>query len=282
MVFIPGNALGGGFSWICAPLAPPQWGLILVKPCPSGFMLHLVHFKPFIFRTQERVTCLHTSKKSSCLQFQEGWWKSAPEKSLATLRLCSLERRRKPGKQDIEKKIESDADQLATDWWWWWWYWFLQILGVLLLLVSLVMLDATGFFFFFLWLLFCWQVSSCRPRKLSNFGCCFIHRHVCTNHLLDLLTDKTQSKSLRYHAAWFEQESSHRKSCKSISTRAEYVTLPWKPWMMRYRQSNLVNSLEDCCDREKLHNVESPGGALKQSNEHRQSSCIYWLLPVSD
>jgi len=137
-------------------------------------------------------------------------------------------------------------------------------------------------FFFFFWLLFCWQVSSCRPRKLSNFGCCFIHRHVCTNHLLDLLTDKTQSKSLRYHAARFEQESSHRKSCKSISTRAEYVTLPWKPWMMRYRQSNLVNSLEDCCDREKLHNVESPGGALKQSNEHRQSSRIYWLLPVSD
>jgi hypothetical protein len=72
MVFIPCNALGGKFSWICAPLAPPQGGLILVTPCPSGFMLHLVHFKPFIFRTQERVTCLHTSKKSSCLQFKRG------------------------------------------------------------------------------------------------------------------------------------------------------------------------------------------------------------------
>jgi hypothetical protein len=147
MVFIPCNALGGEFSWICAPLALPQGGLILVKPCPSGFMLHLVHFKPFIFRTQERVTCLHTSKKSSCLQFQEGWWKSAPEKSLATLCLCSLDHRRRPRKQDIEKKNESDADQLATDWWWWW-CWFLQILGVLLLLVSLVMLDATGILYF--------------------------------------------------------------------------------------------------------------------------------------
>jgi hypothetical protein len=57
---------------------------------------------------------------------------------------------------------------------------------------------------------------------------------------------------------------------KSISTRAQYATLPWKPWMMRYRQSNLVNSLEDCCDREKLHNVQNPAGALKQSNEHSQ------------
>lgn len=69
------------------------------------------------------------------------------EKSLATLCLCSLDHRRRPRKQDIEKKNESDADQLATDWWWWW-CWFLQILGVLLLLVSLVMLDATGILYF--------------------------------------------------------------------------------------------------------------------------------------
>jgi hypothetical protein len=132
-------------------------------------------------------------------------------------------------------------------------------------------------FFIFLWLLFCWQVSSCRPRKLSNFGCCFIHRHVCTNHLLDLLTDKTQSKSLRYHAAWFEQESSHRKSCKSISKRAKYVTLPWKPWMMRYRLSNLVNSLEDWKIAQRSEPWRSPETVL-----WTQSSRIYWLLPVSD
>ncbi len=72
MVFIPGNALGGGFSWICAPLAPPQWGLILVKPCPSGFMLHLVHFKPFIFRTQERVTCLTLLRRAHVCNFKRG------------------------------------------------------------------------------------------------------------------------------------------------------------------------------------------------------------------
>ncbi len=49
------------------------------------------------------------------------------------------------------------------------------------------------------------------------------------------------------------------------------------------QQSNQMDLLEDCCDPEKMHSLQSPGGAPQQSNQHNINSQItYWLLPVSD
>jgi hypothetical protein len=35
-------------------------------------------------------------------------------------------------------------------------------------------------------------------------------------------------------------------------------------------QENPVDSLEDCCDPEKMCSFQSPGGALEQSDKHSQ------------
>ncbi len=56
------------------------------------------------------------------------------------------------------------------------------------------------------------------------------------------------------------------------------------------QQENPVDSLEDCCDAEKMYSFQSPGGALERSDKHSQIvfidcslfliGSIVWLVQV--
>ncbi len=65
------------------------------------------------------------------------------------------------------------------------------------------------------------------------------------------------------------------------TTDAQYVTLHWRSWMW-YSSRLPVDPLEDdCCDPEKIHIFQTPGGALEQCNKHTQVvfiDCFLFLI----